>query len=139
MPDLEKPCIIVIGTNDVSLFSNTPFSLSLSLHLLASSLPPPFSLTECGAARLFHCRAQRSAGRAAAERCIQEAWLSGPRVRHTLNTLGARTEVHINLRPISAFMSTGVQMNSSVRRILLDVLIKAGNTGWCSLRPSEDG
>ncbi len=47
-------------------------------------------------------------------------------------------KVHINLCPISVFMSCGALMNSSVRCILLAVLISAGNTGWCSLWPSED-
>lgn len=82
---------------------------------------PSFSLAECGAARLVHCGAQRSAGGAAAERRFQEAWLSGPRVRHTLNMPTVTSVLY------QRFMSAGVQMNSSVRCVLPAVLIRAGN------------
>lgn len=67
-----------------SVFKHSSLSLSSSLF---PSLP--FSFAECGAARLFHCRAQRSAGGAAAERCIQEARLPRPGVRL------ARSHTHI--------------------------------------------
>lgn len=49
-----------------------------------------------------------------------------------------QAKFHINLCHVSVFTYTGMQMNTSVRQILLNVLIKSDNTGWCSLQSAGD-
>lgn len=73
MADLVKRCFT--EDDKAVMFLNAPFSA-----LLLLSSVPTSSLVERGAARVVHCRAQRPAGGAAAERRFQEARLSGPRV-----------------------------------------------------------
>lgn len=125
--------------NDGSIFNNPILTFSPFPSLFLPSLPPLFSH------RMWSCQTlSLQSSKICWRGCCREMYPRGSAVRaagtsHTQRAQHTHTEVHINLRPISAFMSTGAQMNSSVRRILLDVLIKAGNTGWCSLRPSEDG
>lgn len=72
------------------MFSPLPSTLLLSV-------PPPLSFAECGAARLFHCGAQRSPGGPAAARRFQKARLPGPRVRLFVSLSCPYTNAHTHL------------------------------------------